>query len=81
MLNRTLGSLSLVALTLASVAPSAVAAPKQRHAHPGEFFARAPEEVETISLPQKEAHHGGDCFRALSPVEITRGIRHWTGNC
>lgn len=71
----------LVALTLASVVPNAVAAPKQRHAQPNEFFARAQEEVETISLPQKEMHHGGDCFRSLTPVEATRGIRHWTGNC
>jgi hypothetical protein len=43
----------LVALTLASVVPNAVAAPKQRHVQVNEFFARAPEEVETISLPQK----------------------------
>ncbi len=74
-------SLCLAALTFASVVPNAVAAPKQRHAQPSEFYARAPEEVETISLPQKETHHGADCFRSLTPVEVTRGIRHWTGNC
>ncbi|MGJ0505920.1 MAG: hypothetical protein ACR652_02050 [Methylocystis sp.] len=73
-----------LALLLASILPSAsFAGSKQRTAHARDFYARVPEEPETISLPQHETttHHGGDCFRALTPVEMTRGIRHWTGAC
>lgn len=72
-----------LALLLASIVPSASFAGSKQRPHARDFYARVPEEPETISLPQHETttHHGGDCFRSLTPVEMTRGIRHWTGSC
>ncbi len=72
-----------IALSVVSgFSPAALASQKHLHAHAREFFARAVDDgpiAPTLAV-QKETH-GSECFRSLTPVEFTRGIRHWTGNC
>lgn len=78
-----LNRLWLVCLVFAASIPGpSIADSRHRRAHPTEFYARAPEgvDVDLVDVAQKERHHG-DCFRSLTPTEVTRGIRHWTGNC
>ncbi len=60
-----------------------IAAHAQKHSHPRDYFARV--SVEPEIAPAAEAHKPmdtrPDCFVSNSPVEVTRGIRHWTGKC
>lgn len=76
------GKIFLVALAIVSgLSPAALASPKH-HAHARDFYARATDDVEIApTLAVQKETHGGDCFKSLTPVELTRGIRHWTGNC
>lgn len=70
-------------VVIASVFSSAASAsPTHRRAHPSEFYARAPEVADVSPVadsPRAEARP--DCFVSYTPVEVTRGIRHWTGKC
>lgn len=67
---------------VAALTPAALATPRHTHPQAREFFARAANEADMVpTLAAHHESHNGDCFRSLSPVEVTRGIRHWTGNC
>lgn len=66
---------------VAALSPTALAS-QRHHAQARDFFARAIDEADvTPTLAAHKETHGSDCFRSLTPVEVTRGIRHWTGNC
>lgn len=45
------------------------------HAH--EFFAVAPTSAEPEEAPATKS----SCFTTNSPMEATKGIRHWSGHC
>jgi hypothetical protein len=64
--------LAVVAFTAAE-ARDRGAKPVARQAQ--DFYAYAPAEQEPAAVES----HG--CFTTNSPVEATRGIRHWSGRC
>ncbi len=74
---------SIVIATVISVLSTAALA-SQRHLHPHarDFYAKTSDEGDIApTLAVQKETHGSDCFRSVTPVELTRGIRHWTGNC
>jgi hypothetical protein len=45
--------------------------------HANEFYAVAPTHAEPEDAPATR----GQCFTTNSPMEATKGIRHWSGRC
>lgn len=81
MVRKRISLLLLGAVTFsAAVAPTAYA---QKHAHPRDYYARATEEVDVAPVAEapKPVDTRPDCFVSFTPIEVTRGIRHWTGKC
>ncbi|WP_442754496.1 hypothetical protein ACNHKD_16100 [Methylocystis sp. JAN1] len=53
------------------------AKPAVRHAEDFYAYSNAPE----MAAPAAPATESRGCFTTNSPVEATKGIRHWSGRC
>ncbi len=69
----------LSGLCLAVLAPAQARdhGPRQPAQQDREFYATAPAQTEAVVTPA--ASHG--CFVTNSPMEATKGIRHWSSRC
>jgi hypothetical protein len=65
----------------ASMTSAAAASQKARWKHASDFYARASEEPGEAASSVPTRRGRPDCFVSYTPVEVTRGIRHWTGKC
>jgi hypothetical protein len=71
----------IAALAVASgFVSAAVASERHKSARAKDFYARASDEVFSDATSSIQAART-DCFVSYTPVEATRGIRHWTGKC
>jgi hypothetical protein len=71
-----------VLLVGASLTSAAVASEKSRRTRAADFYARASDAVvDDMTSSVTRRHARPDCFVSYTPVEVTRGIRHWTGKC
>lgn len=60
----------------------ALASPAQKRVHPRDYIAHMPVEPDIVPVADApKADPRPDCFVSLSPMEVTKGIRHWTGKC